>query len=163
MAFFGNYISLNDDTVVDSAMQNIASQADNTYFDGLVSFYINGELFFAEETTSLSDLWLDLISFKKIMNSKGIAEICFLDGMRSLFIIETPFGYRLEYQDLQHTFNDKDELLHRIPFTVESMEVEKVKFELAIRKGFKEYFDFVVENKLPISSNQFQELLEINK
>lgn len=153
---------MNDDTVVDSAKQNIASQADNTYFDELVSFYINGELFFEEETTSLSDLWIDVISFRKVMNSKGIVEICFLDSIRSLFIKETPLGYRIEYQDIQHTFNDKDELLHCVPFTVESMEVEKVEFELAIRMGFKEYFDFVLENKLPISSNQFQELLEKN-
>ena len=38
--------------------------------------------------------------------------------------------------------------------------IEKEKFEQAIRKGFKEYHDFVMKNKLPISSYQLEQLIK---
>lgn len=158
MVFFGDYISLDAETAVNSAKHNIASQEDNDFFDGRVSFFVKGELFFEEDTTSLSELWLDLISFKENINGKGIVEVCFLDSVRNLFIMETPVGYRLKYKDAHCTFNDKDELIHSAPFTIESKQIKKEKFEQAIRKGFMEYLDFVVNNKLPISSSQLEKL-----
>ncbi|MFJ8265735.1 hypothetical protein [Peribacillus asahii] len=160
MAYFGDYISLDAKNAVNSAKQNIASQADNDYFDGRVTFWVNGELFFEEKTTDLSGLWLNLISFKENMNDKGMTEVCSLDSLRTLFIIETPVGYQLKYQDAHYTFNDRDELIHSEPFTVESKQIEKEKFEQAIRKGFKEYHNFVVKNKLPISSYQLEQLIK---
>jgi hypothetical protein len=160
MVYFGDYISLDAKNAVNSAKQNIASQADNDYFDGGVTFFINRELFFEEKTTDLSGLWLNLISFKENTNDKGMTEVCFLDSVRTLFIIETPVGYRLKYQDAHYRFNDRDELIHSEPFTVESKQIEKEKFEQAIRKGFKEYHDFVVKNKLPISSYYLEQLLQ---
>ncbi|KAB7672164.1 hypothetical protein [Bacillus sp. B1-b2] len=57
-------------------------------------------------------------------------------------------------------FNDRAELIHTEPFIVESTQMEKEKFEQAIRKGFKEYRNFVVKNKLPISSYQLEQLLK---
>lgn len=138
VVYLGEYISLDAKNAVNSAKQNIASQAENNYFDGRVTFWVDGEIFFEEKTTDLSGLWLNLISFKENMNDKGMTEACFLDSVRTLFIIGTPVGYQLKYQDAHYTFNNRDELIHSEPFTVESKQIEKEKFEQAIRKGFKE-------------------------
>ena len=116
--------------------------------------------FFEETTTDLSGLWLHLISFKENMNEDRMTEIHFLDSVRTLFVIESLVGYRLTYQDVHCTFNDRDELIHSKRFTVESKQITKEKFEQAIRKGFKEYRDFVVRNQLPISAYQLEQLIK---
>lgn len=157
IAYFGDYLSLDAKNVVNSAKQNIANQADNDYFDGLVSFFIDGELFFDGDTTELSGLWLDLVCFRKLMNN-GTVKIIFLDSVRDLFIMEIPDGYRLKYTKADHTFNDENRLTHSENITIESKPIGKEIFEKSIRKGFIKYRDFVVNNELPIASSQLEML-----
>ncbi|MBM7602627.1 hypothetical protein JOC75_000597 [Metabacillus crassostreae] len=51
-------------------------------------------------------------------------------------------------------------MIHSDPFTIESKVIEREKFEQAIRKGFKKYQNFVVENELPISSYQLEQIIK---
>lgn len=158
MTHFGDALLLSDKKAVDAARQNIASQADSDYMDGEVHFIIDGDVFFEGETTALTWLWLDLISFQERF-IHDVAEITFLDSQVSFFIVEKEEGYQLQYGKTHFTFNEENIVIHSEERRMESQLINKETFIRAIEEGFIEYREFIVKNQLPISKWQWQDLL----
>lgn len=162
MIYFGDHLSIFDKEAVSAAKQNIQSQADDTYFDGAVSFIIDEEPFFEAETSELSGLWIDLINFRNYIEHK-LGKIHLLDNMIEFFIEENNTGYQLKYIDMEDTVNEKNELVDTEYITRKSKLIDKETFEKAVRKGFLDYRTFIVDNNLPISAEQLDELNKLLK
>ena len=160
MVYFGDFLSIFTKEAVSAAKQNIQSQADDTYFDGAVSFIIDEELFFEGETSELSGLWISLIHFREYLEHNQ-GEIHLLDSMIEFFIEEKNTGYQLKYIDMEYTINENNELVHTEYITRKSKLIDKEIFERAVRKGFLDYRNFIARNNLPISAEQLDEIEQI--
>jgi hypothetical protein len=65
---------LSDEGAIETAKANLAAQADDTYFDGIIDLNINGQLFAGGElgTSSLIMTWEDFICFKERISLNNI-------------------------------------------------------------------------------------------
>ena len=145
-------IELTDPQAAQMAAQNVAWQADDTYFDASLEVRIHGELFFKNDTTDAHGLWRDLVNATR---KPGKHQITFLDSLVDLQLIHEEY-YTFQYTEYE--WDDNGYLLSKTETLITSEPLPKQAVELAIREGFLQFAQFMLTHDIPIAKVYKEEL-----
>lgn len=154
--YFERPQSLSDEGVIETALANLAAQADDTYFDGLIDLNINGELF-AGGTSSLLLTWEDFIRFKERI-SEGKAQITYLDLVVDFYILPVQEGYQLMTFEIDHVVDENDYVISSTTREVLSTIIPKDIFEKEVGRACGEFIQFCENAKLPVNKSELASL-----
>lgn len=147
-------IPLTDARAVEMACENVNWQADNEYFDATFEIWVNGELFFENVTTDPYCTWRGLMD---AIERPGKHNVYFLDSSIDLKIIHDQ-QYTFQFIDIEYVWGDDDYLISSSKKTMTSEPLPKEVVETAIRQGFREFAEFMLDNDIPISTAYKEEL-----
>lgn len=149
-------IPLTDARAVEMAIHNVNSQADHEYFDATFEVSIHGEVFYVNRTTDAYGTWC---GFMYAIETAGKHEVTFLDSQFDLTILHEK-QYTFQYMHTDYRWGDDDMLISRSEKLITSESLPKNVVEAAIRKGFKQYATFIVQNDIPISTAYKENLMK---
>lgn len=147
-------IELTDPRAVQMARENVAWQADNTYFDASLDVIINGESFFKNQTTDACGLWRGLLN---AMIEQGKHRVYFLDSPVDLTVHHQEH-YQFEYVHTDYECDDNNFVTSITKKTIISDPLQKEAVEFAISDGFLQYAYFILENDISIAESYKEEL-----
>ena len=147
-------IPLTDARAVEMAYKNVNWQADNEYFDATLQVWVHGELFYENATTDAHGTWRELMD---ALDGPGKHSVCFLDSSIDLKIMHEKH-YTFQYTSIDYVWGDDHYLISSSKKTMTSDPLPKDVVETAIRQGFKQFAEFMLENDIPISAAYKEEL-----
>ena len=139
-------IELSHPQAAQMAIENVASQADDTYFDASLEIRIDDKRFFKQFTTDAFGLWDSLLC---AIEAPGKHHITFLDYPQDLTIIHSE-TYEFLYVHTDYE-GDNDCLVSMTKKVVSSGPLPKTAVEVAIKESFKQYADFILQYHIPIA------------
>ncbi|MDQ8738022.1 hypothetical protein [Paenibacillus sp. LHD-38] len=153
--------NLSDEGIIETAQANLAAQADDTYFDGVIDLNINGQLFVGGRlgTSSLLLTWEDFTCFKERL-SEGKAQITFLDMVVDFYILPVEEGYQLMTFELDLVVDANDYVISSTTREVLSAIIPKDIFEEEVGRACGEFIQFCEKANLPVNKSELASLKE---
>ncbi|MGM0880693.1 MAG: hypothetical protein ACQEXQ_06570 [Bacillota bacterium] len=151
--------SLNDEGVIETALANLAAQADDTYFVGIIDLNINGELFAGGrlDTSSLLLTWEHFIRFKELI-SEGNAKITYLDLAVDFYIVPVVGGYQLKTFQIDYEVDENDYVISSTTREILSPIIPIDIFENEVGRACGEFIQFCENAKLPVNKSDLASL-----
>lgn len=158
---FDDPIGLDDENAKEIATANLSTQADDTYFDGAITFEINGKSFsdHSFSTTALMTTWANLIRFKDY-EKKGSTNILLLDYDLELWILFDDQGYRLKTFDTEYEVDDNDFIISIKESEVLSELIPLRQFEQELLRACGEFIPFCENSKIPVNPDELASFKE---
>ena len=147
-------IELTDPRAALMAFENVEWQTDDTYFDASLEVYIDGELFFKNDTTDAHGLWRDFVNATLKPDNHIIS---FLDSPGDLQLIHQQH-YTFQYVHTDYEWDEKGCLLSRTDTMITSEPVPKEAVEPAIRDSFLHFAQFILTHDIPVAKVYKEEL-----
>lgn len=155
----GTLPNISDEEAVEVAFSNLAAQADDTYFDGTITYEINGKSFYDDSfsTSALLMTWEGLIRFKE-NEENGLAHIEFLDLATDFLIVFREEGYQLKTFHSEYEVDENNIVLSSETSDVLSEIIPKKLFEQEIERACGAFIEFCEKNNLPVNANELDSL-----
>lgn len=147
-------IPLTDARAVEMACENVNWQADNEYFDATFEVWVHGELFYENGTTDAHGTWRGLMD---AIERPDKHKVYFLDSPIDLTIIHDQ-QYTFQYIHIDYVWGDDNYLISSSKKKMTSAPLPKEVVETAIRQGFREFAEFMLNNDIPIAVAYKEEL-----
>lgn len=154
-------VSIHDPYAADAYIANLAAQADDTYFDGVIRFSINEETFYGGVfgTSALIMTWEHLVRFKE-NERQGRAEVTFLDLPLEFYILFHKKGCQLKTFHEDYEVDENNRILESVKTAVLSEIIPRGVFEQEIMRACGEFIDFCERHRLPVNAEEAESLKE---